>query len=97
MKTHGFTIAYKDKDGFDCPLYEHGILTIHPNEFRAKLELEKKKTEIRDILNPRKQYRATGFFNKKVTEIPPPKLMDHVRNELTQQYNTLFVKAVTVY
>lgn len=94
---HGFIITWTDKDGFELPLTEFGIIGVFPNKTRAhsaKVALEEK---INDLLNPRVIYsRKTPWYSFKKFEKPePPMTLPEYRiQELTQQKNTLSVKAI---
>lgn len=99
MSTYvGYAIFYKDKDGFELPLTEYGEFVVYPNETKAKPALERLKTTLSDLLNPRITYRTVrkGFFKKEVEEIKPPYMPQWQRENLELQLKTIFIKRVGV-
>ncbi|QAU04068.1 hypothetical protein Henu6_gp87 [Acinetobacter phage Henu6] len=99
MSQHiGYTVYYKDTDGYELPLTEYGEFTIYPNEGKAKERLEELKESIDAILHPKIVYKTMrkGFFKKVVEEVKPLPLPDYQRKQLNQQLKTLHVRKVSV-
>ncbi|CAL1777484.1 hypothetical protein BRC2024_QFGIOCBO_CDS_0101 [Acinetobacter phage vB_AbaM_PhT2-v2] len=95
----GYTIFYKDKDGFELPLTELGVFKIYPNERTAKTAMQELADSITNILHPIKTFKTkrTSFLGIKVVEeVEAPKLPEYARDELTRQLKTMFVKQVKV-
>lgn len=92
----GYIAFYKDKDGYETILTEFGQFVVYPNEHQAQMALVKIQAQITDTLNPRHEYKTSGFLRKTVVKIEPTQVPDHQRALYTQILNTAYVRRVQI-
>lgn len=94
----GYALFYKDKDGFETPLTEFGVIEVHPNKSSiAKFECDIL-DKIDDLLERKKIITKTKkfmFFTTTVETYPEP-LKQHQIELYTRIKNTLFIREVAI-
>ncbi|ANA49369.1 hypothetical protein BI049_gp015 [Salmonella phage vB_SnwM_CGG4-1] len=102
---YGYMLVYKDKDGYEIPLYHsfrgnlHGASTVFSNEADAEHMKNSKLVSLKEILRLGKKSvgeETKWLFFKRNTIIYIPVVDETERRNIQQIINTLHVKRVKI-
>ena len=96
---YGYALYYKDKDGFELPLFHRNssqeLVVITPYKEIAQKWFDDEHETLKNELNPKPVKVVTGFwFWKKEMNFPGRLLSNEEFKFKAQVFNTLFIKKV---
>lgn len=97
---YGYALYYKDRDGFELPLFHRHalpdeIVLITPYKEKAQKWLDDEVEALHKELNPKPRKATRGFWLWKYEETHHPDLVSAEEFRFKAQvYNTIFIKKV---